>query len=203
MRLSWCACVCVCGGGGAHVVAQDLQLTHIADSFVGHPDDGGGISGGERKRVAVGAAHCGCWARVVECVGGGSRVWASRGWFAGAGRAVLRGGAACRRAPLQLVPHAEPACLLRTPTPTFVAIRLLAGVELVAGSRVLILDEPTSGLDSRSADLVMRVLRDVAYSGCVVICSIHQPTSRVFRSFDKVRAAPAAPAVLVGRPGLV
>ncbi len=56
----------------------------------------------------------------------------------------------------------------------------------MAGSRVLLLDEPTSGLDSRSAELVMRVLRDVASSGCVVICSIHQPTSKVFRSFDKV-----------------
>ena len=33
---------------------QDLQLNHIAESFVGHPDDGGGISGGERKRLAVG-----------------------------------------------------------------------------------------------------------------------------------------------------
>lgn len=34
----------------------------------------------------------------------------------------------------------------------------------------------------------MRVLRDVAASGCAVVMSLHQPTSRVYRSLDKVIA---------------
>ena len=33
---------------------RDLKILHIADSRIGHADAGGGISGGERKRVAIG-----------------------------------------------------------------------------------------------------------------------------------------------------
>ncbi len=62
----------------------------------------------------------------------------------------------------------------------------IAGVELVACPRVLILDEPTSGLDSHSTDVVMGVLRRIADAGCVVICSIHQPTTAMYTMFDKV-----------------
>src|SRR5262249_2551418 len=33
---------------------DDLSISHIAESRIGDPDAGGGISGGERKRVAIG-----------------------------------------------------------------------------------------------------------------------------------------------------
>jgi ABC-type multidrug transport system ATPase subunit len=66
------------------------------------------------------------------------------------------------------------------------AVCVLPGVELVACPRVLILDEPTSGLDSHSTEVVMNVLRDIANAGCIVICSIHQPTTAMYSQFDKV-----------------
>jgi ABC-type multidrug transport system ATPase subunit len=37
-----------------HRLMKDLRIDHIADNRIGHPDKGGGISGGERKRVAIG-----------------------------------------------------------------------------------------------------------------------------------------------------
>jgi ABC-type multidrug transport system ATPase subunit len=45
-------------------------------------------------------------------------------------------------------------------------------------------DEPTSGLDSRSAAIVMRVIRNMANTGRTVICTVHQPSSEIFFSFD-------------------
>jgi len=33
---------------------EDLAITHIANTRVGNPFEGGGISGGERKRLAIG-----------------------------------------------------------------------------------------------------------------------------------------------------
>ena len=54
----------------------------------------------------------------------------------------------------------------------------------------MFLDEPTSGLDSVSAWKVVRILRAVANLGgkpsCTVVCSIHQPSSEVFREFSHV-----------------
>jgi ABC-type multidrug transport system ATPase subunit len=58
--------------------------------------------------------------------------------------------------------------------------RLSMGVELASLPAVLFLDEPTSGLDSHGADRVMTAIEKVAQSGTSVICTIHQPSSRVF-----------------------
>lgn len=64
--------------------------------------------------------------------------------------------------------------------------RLTIGVELAAQPSVLFLDEPTSGLDARSAKLVMDGVRKVANTGRTIICTIHQPSSEVFRLFDSL-----------------
>ncbi|KZV99169.1 hypothetical protein EXIGLDRAFT_699586 [Exidia glandulosa HHB12029] len=67
--------------------------------------------------------------------------------------------------------------------------RLSIGLALVARPDVLILDEPTSGLDAVSSYKVASVLRAVAsdeHNPTVVIASIHQPSSRLFRAFDRV-----------------
>eukprot|EP00056_Hartaetosiga_gracilis_P011963 m.186099 g.186099 ORF g.186099 m.186099 type:complete len:1006 (+) comp13612_c2_seq5:2233-5250(+) len=61
--------------------------------------------------------------------------------------------------------------------------RLTLGVELVANTSILFLDEPTSGLDSREAEVVMRVVRNVARTDRTVICTIHQPNSELFAMF--------------------
>ncbi|RLN26531.1 hypothetical protein BBI17_009602, partial [Phytophthora kernoviae] len=64
--------------------------------------------------------------------------------------------------------------------------RLTIGVELAAQPSVLFLDEPTSGLDARSAKLIMDGVRKVADTGRTVVCTIHQPSSEVFRVFDSL-----------------
>lgn len=62
--------------------------------------------------------------------------------------------------------------------------RLTIGVEFVANPSVLMLDEPTSGLDARAALVVMRAIKRTAATGRTVICTIHQPSSFIFESFD-------------------
>ncbi|KIP10262.1 hypothetical protein PHLGIDRAFT_101348 [Phlebiopsis gigantea 11061_1 CR5-6] len=67
--------------------------------------------------------------------------------------------------------------------------RVSIGLELVATPDVLILDEPTSGLDSVSAAKVTKVLHALAHdeeNPTVVIASVHQPSSQLYHSFDKV-----------------
>lgn len=64
--------------------------------------------------------------------------------------------------------------------------RVAIGVELVSNPTCLFLDEPTSGLDSWSALNVVQILRAISATGCTTICSIHQPSSEVFNSFDSL-----------------
>ncbi|EGD82449.1 ABC transporter [Salpingoeca rosetta] len=64
--------------------------------------------------------------------------------------------------------------------------RLTLGVELVANTSILFLDEPTSQLDSREAEVVMRVVRNVARTGRTVVCTIHQPNAELFSMFDQL-----------------
>jgi hypothetical protein len=59
-------------------------------------------------------------------------------------------------------------------------------VELITKPSILFLDEPTSGLDSYAAYVVVNILKDLARSGCTVLCTIHQPSSEVFHLFDRV-----------------
>jgi ABC-type multidrug transport system ATPase subunit len=64
--------------------------------------------------------------------------------------------------------------------------RVTIGVELAANPTFLFLDEPTSGLNSRSARIVMRVIRKIAERGRSVICTIHQPSAELFGMFDRL-----------------
>ncbi len=59
-------------------------------------------------------------------------------------------------------------------------------MELITKPSILFLDEPTSGLDSYAAYIVVNILKDLAKSGCTVLCTIHQPSSEVFHLFDRV-----------------
>lgn len=61
------------------------------------------------------------------------------------------------------------------------------GTELLINPSIIMLDEPTSGLDSTSAVALMSLLVSLAHDhGKTVITSIHQPSSAIFRKFDKV-----------------
>jgi ABC-type multidrug transport system ATPase subunit/ABC-type multidrug transport system permease subunit len=62
--------------------------------------------------------------------------------------------------------------------------RTSVGVELITNPSILILDEPLSGLDSYTAHIVVSVLKRIARSNATVICTIHQPSSQIFQTFD-------------------
>ena len=64
--------------------------------------------------------------------------------------------------------------------------RLTIGVELASKSGLLFLDEPTSGLDAQSARNLIRVLRRLADQGQAILCTVHQPSSLLFESFDRL-----------------
>lgn len=62
--------------------------------------------------------------------------------------------------------------------------RLNIALELIREPTVLFVDEPTSGLSSADSELVMSLLKEQAARGKLVFVVIHQPSSRIFRSFD-------------------
>ena len=65
--------------------------------------------------------------------------------------------------------------------------RLSLALALIKQPAVLFLDELTSGLDSFAAAEIMTVVRRVARAtGIVIICTIHQPSTRVYNEFDTV-----------------
>ncbi|KAK9156376.1 hypothetical protein Sjap_003856 [Stephania japonica] len=64
--------------------------------------------------------------------------------------------------------------------------RTSIGYEILVDPSLLLLDEPTSGLDSTSANRILRILQGIATAGRTVITTIHQPSSRMFRMFDKL-----------------
>lgn len=64
--------------------------------------------------------------------------------------------------------------------------RLNIALELMREPAVLFVDEPTSGLSSNDSEKVMWLLRDLARKGKLVIAIIHQPSSDIFKLFDKL-----------------
>ncbi|OMO83028.1 ABC transporter-like protein [Corchorus capsularis] len=64
--------------------------------------------------------------------------------------------------------------------------RVSIGLEMLVNPSLLLLDEPTSGLDSTTAQRIMATLRRLARGGRTLITTIHQPSSRLYRMFDKV-----------------
>ncbi|MGB8358058.1 MAG: ATP-binding cassette domain-containing protein [Bacteroidales bacterium] len=64
--------------------------------------------------------------------------------------------------------------------------RLNIALELIREPAVLFLDEPTSGLSSRDSDNVMALLHELTLRGKLVLTVVHQPSSEIFKGFDKV-----------------
>ncbi|MCH8330850.1 MAG: ATP-binding cassette domain-containing protein [Bacteroidetes bacterium] len=64
--------------------------------------------------------------------------------------------------------------------------RLNIALELVREPSVLFLDEPTSGLSSLDSENIMDLLKELALKGKLVFVVIHQPSSEIFKMFDKL-----------------
>ncbi len=64
--------------------------------------------------------------------------------------------------------------------------RLNIALELVREPAVLFVDEPTSGLSSRDSENVMDLLKQLAINGKLIFVVIHQPSSDIFKLFDKL-----------------
>lgn len=64
--------------------------------------------------------------------------------------------------------------------------RLNIALELIREPLVIFLDEPTSGLSSADTENVMGLLKDQTYKGKLVVANIHQPSSDVYKLFDRL-----------------
>ena len=65
--------------------------------------------------------------------------------------------------------------------------RLCVAMELITRPKLLFLDEPTSGLDSTTALSLMNTLKDLCERGmCTVVCTIHQPQTKIFLLIDNL-----------------
>ncbi len=64
--------------------------------------------------------------------------------------------------------------------------RLNIALELIREPSVLFLDEPTSGLSSRDSENIMDLLKELTLKGKLIFVVIHQPSSDIFKMFDKL-----------------
>lgn len=64
--------------------------------------------------------------------------------------------------------------------------RLNIALELIREPAVLFLDEPTSGLSSRDSENVLDLLKELTLKGKLIFVVIHQPSSDIYKMFDKV-----------------
>lgn len=64
--------------------------------------------------------------------------------------------------------------------------RLNIALELIREPSILFVDEPTSGLSSRDSENIMDLLKELTLRGKLIFVVIHQPSSDIFKMFDKL-----------------
>ncbi len=64
--------------------------------------------------------------------------------------------------------------------------RLNIALELIREPAILFLDEPTSGLSSRDSENVIDLLKELSLKGKLIFVVIHQPSSDIYKMFDKI-----------------
>jgi ATP-binding cassette subfamily G (WHITE) protein 2 len=64
--------------------------------------------------------------------------------------------------------------------------RTSIALELLTNPSVMFVDEPTSGLDSKMAEDVVLTLKALASQDRTLICTIHQPSYKIFCHFNRL-----------------
>jgi ABC transport system ATP-binding/permease protein len=64
--------------------------------------------------------------------------------------------------------------------------RVNIGLELLREPAVMFVDEPTSGLSSKDSQNIMDLLKELSLAGKLIFVVIHQPSSDIFKLFDKL-----------------
>ncbi|NXB03820.1 ABCG5 protein, partial [Cnemophilus loriae] len=78
--------------------------------------------------------------------------------------------------------------------------RVSVAAQLLQDPKVMLLDEPTTGLDCLTANQLVFLLSELAHRGRIVILTIHQPRSELFKLFDKIAIMSFGEMVFCGNP---
>lgn len=78
--------------------------------------------------------------------------------------------------------------------------RVSIASQLLQDPRVILLDEPTTGLDSMTANQIVVLLAELARRNRIVIVTIHQPRSELFRVFSRIAIMSRGELVFCGQP---
>uniref|UniRef100_A0A8C0HA96 ATP binding cassette subfamily G member 5 n=1 Tax=Chelonoidis abingdonii TaxID=106734 RepID=A0A8C0HA96_CHEAB len=78
--------------------------------------------------------------------------------------------------------------------------RVSIAAQLLQDPQVMLLDEPTTGLDCMTANQIVLLLSELARKDRIVIITIHQPRSELFRLFDKITIMSFGELVFCGTP---
>ncbi|XP_072292561.1 ATP-binding cassette sub-family G member 5 [Eucyclogobius newberryi] len=78
--------------------------------------------------------------------------------------------------------------------------RVSIASQLLQDPKVVLLDEPTTGLDSMTANQIVMLLAELASRDRIVIVTIHQPRSELFRVFSRIAVMSRGELVFCGQP---
>ncbi|XP_072533838.1 ATP-binding cassette sub-family G member 5 [Salminus brasiliensis] len=78
--------------------------------------------------------------------------------------------------------------------------RVSIACQLLQDPKMILLDEPTTGLDSMTANQIVVLLAELARRGRIVIVTIHQPRSELFRIFSRIAIMSCGELVFCGQP---
>ncbi|KAJ8250641.1 hypothetical protein COCON_G00225630 [Conger conger] len=79
--------------------------------------------------------------------------------------------------------------------------RVSIASQLLQDPKVILLDEPTTGLDSMTANQIVVLLANLAKRDRIVIVTIHQPRSELFRVFSRIAIMSCGELVFCGQSG--